>query len=239
MLFDSSKHRYTFNNEIVPSVTTILSIMAKPALIQWAANMATESIATSILAGQTYDELELFSIFETAKKAHTQKKKDAGGFGTLVHNWIEDYIHGKKPAMPINPQLRESIEQFLDWQKTYKVKFSLSEEIVFSKKYKYVGTLDFLCTIDGDPYIGDTKTSNAIYAEYGMQTSAYRFAREEEFPEEKYKGQVIIRVGKEGDFEFAVIDKKKDYTRMLQAFLLARSLYDHTLLLKDYKFKSL
>lgn len=225
VLFNSASHKYLYEGETVPSVTTILSIISKPALVSWAANMAVDSMIEGLEAGRSYDELQLQSMFDKARKAHTHHKVTAGNIGTIVHEWIEDYINGKKPKLPVNEDLRESVEQFLKWQEDNKVKFLLSEQVVFSKKYRYIGTLDFLCTIDGEPYIGDTKTSNALYPEYLLQTSAYRQAREEEFPKEKYSGQVIVRVGKTGDFEVKTIKKKSDYEKTLQAFLHARELY--------------
>lgn len=225
VLFDSQKHKYTYQNEVVPSVTTILSIINKPALVAWSANTAVASVAEAIEPGKSYDEIELQRIFESAKKAHTRQKVDAGNIGTFIHEWIEKYIHNERPKMPVNPSLREAVEQFLDWKNTNKVEFILSEQVVFSKKYSYIGTLDFICTIDGKPYIGDTKTSNAIYPEYFLQTSAYRQAREEEFPNEKYCGQVIVRVGKSGDFETKTLNKKADHVDNLSTFLHARDLY--------------
>lgn len=237
ILFDSQKHRYTYENKIVPSVTQILSVISKPALVAWSANMAIDSVSEAICPGKSYDEIELQKIFETGRKAHNQKKVDAGNIGTFIHEWIEKYIHNERPSMPVNAQLRESVEQFLNWKQDNKVEFILSEQIVFSKKHRFIGTLDFICTIDGVPYIGDTKTSNAIYPEYFLQTSAYRFAREEEFPKEKYKGQVIVRVGKTGDFEVAVVKKKAEYEDMFQAFLHARQLFEKLENLKAFDFE--
>lgn len=225
VLFDSQKHRYTYQNEVVPSVTTILSVINKPALVSWAANTAVASVAEAIKPGRSYDEIELQKIFENAKKAHTREKVDAGNIGTFIHEWIEKYIHNERPKMPVNPDLRESIEQFLDWKQENRVEFILSEQVVFSKKYNYIGTLDFVCTMNGKLYIGDTKTSNAIHPEYLLQVSAYRQAREEEFPDEKYYGQVIVRVGKSGDFETVKIDKRSDHAENIKTFLHARELY--------------
>jgi len=51
-------------------------------------------------------------------------------------------------------------------------------------------------------WLGDLKTSSAIYDEYYAQAVSYLYARQEEFKNENYNGIVIVRVGKEdGDFE--------------------------------------
>jgi len=227
MLFDSNRHRYTFNDEIIPTVTGILGIIAKPALINWSANTAVESIQSSIEPGKSYDEIELHTIFEAGRKAHFQKKVDAGNLGSFVHKWVEQYIKGENPTMPVNEELQDSIRRFLTWVEKKQVKFLASEQVVFSKRYKYAGTFDFICTRGGKPdlYMGDLKTSNGIYDEYLLQTAAYRYARCEEFPEEKYTGQLIIRVGKEGELEAAVVRDEKAYRTMFRGFLAAQNLY--------------
>ena len=68
-----------------------------------------------------------------------------------------------------------------------------------------------------------------------MQTSAYRYAREEEYPKEKYKGQIILRVGKDGSFEVAIMRDDKLYKEMLLAFLSAQRLQKTLEKLKKYK----
>jgi hypothetical protein len=233
--FDANRHRYTYNGEVVPSVTSLLSIINKPALVNWAANTAVECIQGSINPGVSYDEIQLHTIFEAGRKAHFQKKVDAGNIGSLVHKWIEQYIKNENPATPINEGLRESIDHFMKWVVKYDVKFLLAEQVVYSKRYKFAGMLDFICTIEGKMYIGDTKTSSGIYNEYFLQTAAYRYARHEEFPEEKYAGQLIIRIGKDGEFEFAVVRDTKTYQDMFRAFLSAQNLSQTLDYLKEWK----
>jgi len=194
-------------------------------LISWAANSAIDYVCAAIEPGKSYDELELNAIFEAGRKAHWQKKTDAGTIGSFLHKWIEQYIKGENPALPINDGLKESALKFLDWVEKNKVKFLTSEQMVFSRKYRYVGTLDFICRIEGKLYVGDLKTSSGIYNEMWLQTAAYRQARSEEFPEEKYEGQLILRIGKEGDFEIAKINDDKLYRKMLIGFLAALKLY--------------
>lgn len=233
--FDSFRHQYSDNQGKIVSVTTALSIIAKPALVNWAANTAVEYISTQIEPGKSYDEMQLAKIWEGGKKAHYQKKIDAAMKGTFVHQYVEDFIKGKNPGMPVNPEIQKSVIQFLSWVKEHNVKFLASEQTIFSKKYRYTGKLDFICMVDGKMYLGDLKTSKAIYAEYFVQTSAYRFAREEEFPEEKYIGQLIIRVGKEGDFELGILRNDEMYKRMLVGFLAALRLHQTMEMLKEFK----
>lgn len=226
LLFDSILHKYIWLEKgmPVPSVTTSLGIIDKPALKYWAANVAGDYVGESLTPGRSYDELEIARIVNGAKRAHVDTLKDAGDLGTLLHNWIEDYINGTPQGIPVNPTLRHSIGQFLDWVNSHDIKFVLSEQPVMSRKHVYCGTLDFICYINGELYIGDFKTSKGIYTEMMIQTAAYRYARTEEFPQETYAGQIIIRLGKDGTFEVNVIRGEQTYNNMVKAFLYAHNL---------------
>lgn len=244
MLFKPFGHKYIIEtvdgkrvDQEAISVTTVLkNVIAKPVLINWAARMAVECVSEQIEPGKAYDEVELMSIFDKASKAHYQKKVDAGNLGTFVHNWVENYINGEHPVIPQNENLRRSVEKFLSWEKEHSVKFLLSEQQVYSKKYNYTGTIDFICMIDGEMYIGDLKTSSGIYSEYLIQTAAYRYARSEEYPEENYVGQIIVRVGKDdGVLEIAVIKNDEWYRKMFTTFIAALKLKEGLSIIDKYK----
>lgn len=243
LIFDSFRHSYHVNDpelkrfqEKVTNVTKALNIIAKPALINWAANMAAGSINDALEPGVAYDELQLQAIIQAGRKAHYQKKVDAGLLGTFIHKWIEDYINGEKPAMPVNIDLRNGIKNFLRWVKEHKVEFLVAEQQVYSRKYNYTGTLDFICKFEGKMYIGDMKTSSGIYPEMMVQTAAYRQARNEEFPEEEYAGQIIMRVDKtDGTFEPVRIPEQGWYKKMFVGFIAALKTQETMELIKTYK----
>lgn len=223
LLFNDKGHRYIVNGIEKIGVTTALSIINKPALIQWAVNEAVTYLKSELKAGQGYDELELNNLLETAKKAHRVRKQNAADFGTIAHKWIERYIKGENPEPPVNNTLRKATEVFLKWVKDNNVEFISSEQPVYSKKYDYCGTVDFICKVNGNYYIGDLKTSKGIYQEYHMQLAAYRYALEEETGQ-SYAGSLIVRIPKEEDdkIEIAHINNYRDNAR---AFFYALGLY--------------
>lgn len=235
LMFDSFRHKYTVGDESIPSVTTILSVINKPMLVNWAANTVADYINAQLTPGVPLDELQIKTIVENARKSPYQKKVDAGQIGTFLHQWVEDYIHGTNPVIPVNEDLKKSVEQFLSWVSIYNVKFLASEQMVYSKQYRFCGTLDAICTIDGKMYIVDLKTSSGIYSEYYMQTAAYRYARVEEFPEEQYDGMMIIRIGKDGTFERGLMKDDGMYRRMFDGFIAAKNLHSTLDRLKDFK----
>jgi hypothetical protein len=100
-------------------------------------------------------------------------------------------------SLPDEQRVANAVSGFLDWKAKHNVEFLISERFVYSKKHGYVGILDIVAIVDGKRYLVDIKTSNNIYMlEYGMQTSAYLKAYEEETGE-KLDGIIIVKFAKE------------------------------------------
>ena len=98
--FNAKQHAYKLDGKPLTGVTTILSVIAKPALINWSANMAVSYIKANLSKGIKTGDWD--KIFAEAKIAHTKKKEKAGDVGTMAHEWIENYIKGeKKPIKAI------------------------------------------------------------------------------------------------------------------------------------------
>lgn len=224
LTFNQNGHRYKVAGEEVLGVTTVLGVIAKPALMYWAVNEAVNYLTENWKPGTTYDEMQIKAMLEAAKSAHRKKKEDAATLGSMIHKWIEEYIGGANPAAPVNPQMQKAINAFLLWVQQNKVKFLASERAVYSRKYKYAGTTDFICEIGGKRYVGDIKTSNAIYNEYLMQVAAYRYALQEE-DGNNYDGMLIIKVPKDdGEIEIREFNNFAEHAR---AFIYALMLYRH------------
>jgi hypothetical protein len=105
---------------------------------------------------------------------------------------------------------------------------------VYSDEYNYVGICDAIAVIDGKKYLVDFKTSNRIRKlEYGMQTSAYVFAYEEETGE-RIDGVIVARFSKDDmDVPFEVFEFKSDdilfffdLFKSAQKLYKAKKLYD-------------
>lgn len=230
LVYNDVGHRYQVNGVEVMGVTTALSVISKPALIQWGINEALKFIKEEIKAGVSYDEIKLNDILTKAKVAHRRKKEEAADFGTMVHNWIEEYIKGKNPKPLVNELLKSACDTFVKWAIDNKVVFTASEKVIYSKKHNYAGTCDFTCEIEGKKYVGDLKTSKGIYDEYALQTSAYKLAIEEE-TKVMYDGMIIVRVPKIED-DVVEIVFINNYEKNARAFLSALYLKQHFNLLK-------
>jgi hypothetical protein len=231
--------------KLVPGPTTALGILDKPFLVPWASKEAVKELGyydkqtwtpdgfipvseeeqarglerlisiKNRIATMDYDEY--WQALHQAKGAHNRRKEGAADNGTLVHAWVEEYVCGRNPAMPTLPLVLKGVEAWLRWiDKVGDIRFTLSEEKIYSRKHNYAGTLDFACTINGVPTMGDLKTSSTFDPKMFFQVSAYQFARQEEHPDEVYEQQIIVRCGKDGALEVVT---SRDYKKDIKAFL--------------------
>jgi len=225
LTFSPGKHLYEVDNLPVDGVTTVLSVISKPALTAWAANMAAEHILATLKPGQVMNEMTIKALANEAKMAHRKKKENAADIGTFIHEWVEHYIKTGEEKPVEHPEIQNGVAAWKEWVASHKeVKFVASEEKIFSRTHRFAGTFDFILVLDGKRYIGDLKTGKAIYPEYFLQTSAYQLARQEEHPEEEYAGHIIVNCQKTGELEVAM-SEIDDYDSNRDAFLSALSLY--------------
>lgn len=227
--YDNNKHIYWVGDNIVYGVTSIIGVIDKPALKQWAANKAVDHIQERILPGNKYDEIQLSECFKGARSAFRSYTSTAADFGTLVHAWLEEYLKAgiaKKPlpSLPENVEMREAIQGLLNWTKENNVKFVSSERKIYSRKYSYAGTLDAEAIVNGKLTIIDFKTSSGIYPEMFIQTSAYLKAREEESGVKYPGGLCICRLAKIIGNSFEV-KQVKDVSRHFKSFRGAHEIY--------------
>jgi hypothetical protein len=207
LIFDDKKHMYSVDGKTVFGVTSIVGVLDKPALIYWAVNQAIISLESSLKPGVVFDEVQIKGILDTAKTAHRMKKDKSADIGTMIHDWLEKFIKSRlakenPPELPVNIEMRKAISSFFEWARQNKVQLISSERKIYSKKYGYAGTLDLEAMVNGKRTIVDFKTSNAIYDEYFIQTSAYLMALEEETGQTYDGGAIILRLPKSQDGKF-------------------------------------
>lgn len=195
--FDSDKHAYTWGGKVVPGVTTILKCLDKPALVPWAVKMASDYWLEAVQSGRTDFDV----IYKESKNAHYKKTHAAANIGSNVHDYAECYF--KKLELPElkTDQAKRGVEAFHKWVDAHKIEIMAVERRIYSKKYHYAGTTDFVAKIDGELGIGDYKTSSGIYPEMRFQTAAYQHALQEE-KQMKFDVRWIVRFDKKtGEFE--------------------------------------
>jgi len=139
----------------VCGVTTILSILAKPALIKWANNLGLQGIDSS------------------------KYTDSAARIGTLAHYMVQCYLSGD--ATDFSEYSNTEIDQaenallsFFEWSKGHEIKPIFLEKGLVSETYQFGGTIDCYAEIDGKLTLCDFKTGSGIYEEHYYQLCAYR-----------------------------------------------------------------
>jgi len=231
--FDDKNHIYSVNGKTIYGVTSIIGVLDKPALMYWAVNMAVDFLGANIIPGKSYDEVEIKTLLEDARKAHRIKKDKTADVGTMIHDWIEKYIKARMekkpvPKRPINKEMKNAIDGFFNWARKNKVKLINCEQKIYSKKYKYAGTYDLEAMVDGKRTIIDFKTGKAIYPEMFLQASAYLQAREEEIGERYDGGVAIVRLSQENKeitpFEVKQINRE-EVEKLIKVFRCCLGIY--------------
>ena len=221
LVFDEEKHMYTWGGAPVPGVTTILQKIAKPALIGWAANMASDYWLEAIRSGR----VDYSAIHKEGKSAHRKRTQAAADSGTNVHEYAEAYFKSRSLPELTTDAAKKGAEAFHKWVSSHNIEIIASERRIFSKEFFYAGTCDFIAKIDGVYGVGDIKTSSGIYPEMRFQTAAYQHALQEE-KGVKFPIRWIIRFDKvTGDFEVKSFDNfDLDFTGFLAALRLHKTL---------------
>jgi hypothetical protein len=231
----------TVGIELYPSVTTILSCIGKPALVNWAAKVEREMVIEEAyrMAVATYGEKlmpqESWKLTLNTRlgetKASQKELSKAGEIGTTVHHAIENEINlrmglpFKQEVSLVNPAVRMAFGHWQEWAKSVDLEPIASEQVIWSHKYKYAGTLDLLAKVNGRLSVIDWKTSKAIYSESHLQNAAYRAAVREMghgSPECGY----IVRLPKVlTDPSFEAV-KADDEAQTMETFLHVKALWE-------------
>jgi hypothetical protein len=147
---------YTIDEAWFPRVTKIVSIKAKPALYYY------------------YGEAKSYRAAQEATERSAQE-------GTMIHEAVEGLLLGRNPEIP--PAIAPAIKSFLNFYEKNDIKVTpdLVERRIVNYDHRYAGTVDAIATIGGKLGVLDIKTSQAIYRDYSLQTSAYMDALKDQF----------------------------------------------------------
>ena len=196
---------YKIDGTRVPSVTTILSVLNKPALVPWANKLGLQGIDSS----KYVDE--------------------KAAIGSLAHEMIQVYLGDLMTGIVPNIQFQndmfpdytpnqvcqalKSFQKFYGWIIENDIDPILSEQGFVSEDYQFGGTIDLLCKLSGKLTLVDFKTCKAIYSEHFIQLAAYEQLLSE-------AGHIvdecrILRIGRdedEGFEEFVRTDLSTQFT---------------------------
>jgi hypothetical protein len=176
---------------VLPSVTTILKVENKPALVQWAAD---QTAAFAVANAETLFRMSdvkawgflrffhkrepkdpLSEKFTELTSYHTGVLSDAGSLGDSVHEWVEADLSGYTPFPDVanrNAAFWQCVNAWNDFKAKHDIVFHRTECTVWNPDDGYAGTFDLLLEIDGVMYLIDIKTSRGLYSSTWMQLAA-------------------------------------------------------------------
>ena len=193
----------------VPGATTICGLLNKPYLVKWANNLGLEGISS------------------------TDYTDEAANIGTLAHAMVQADLQGTELNMnQYSPdqvdQAENALISFFEWKKHHELMPIRCEAKLVSDQYRYGGTIDCYCMLDGRPTLLDFKTGKAIYEDYFLQLAAYKNLLEElKLPVEEVR---ILRIGRQENegFEDRLVDNTEKYfeifKHLLEVYYLKREL---------------
>lgn len=193
----------------LPSVTTILSVISKPGLMNWQSKhgaLKAINVMQKVLEKSSFihDAIKA-ELGENFFKDGNSLAAEAADYGSQAHRIIEHVLKedeaSVKALMSEAPEpVHKAVQVFLKWRDREKFELVKAESVVHSKKFGYAGTVDAIGrTVEGVTLL-DWKTSKRIYPEYSLQTVAYKYAAEE-MTGERINSVMICRFGKDGSFE--------------------------------------
>ena len=242
--FFEDSHRYRMNGDPVSGVTTFTGVIDKSApLLYWATGLMEDYLIRKIEEGAKIG----VKCIQEARWQYRARKDEAADLGTQVHKLAENYINAKiqRKKTPVvsademDERVFKGYMAFLQWVNDHQVKFVASEELVCSRRHKYVGLLDVIFTLGSEKHkiehIGDFKTGKpkehkrqqngrwvttgiSPYPEHRYQVSAYQAAKEEESGKE-YGSKWIMYFSKDDAefraFEIPAGEHKQDFKAFL------------------------
>jgi hypothetical protein len=169
-LVRDARHRYSWNGgPLYPSVTTILGIKDKPALVGWAKRETAacavrnlEMLARMVQSGGAQ------AAVDWLKRIPDYQRDASADLGTQVHAAAEAIARGGPVA--ISDEVQPFVAAYRrDFLEVFRPRFLAVEAMVCSQRYEYGGTADAFAEIDGEIWLLDYKSGAGVYPDTALQ----------------------------------------------------------------------
>jgi hypothetical protein len=165
-LRDARKHN------LLPSVTTIFNIMAKPQLDKWKLAKAVQAALTTTRDDGEPDDRYHQRILERSRS----EVSEAAELGTRIHDAIEAAFGGQEPPGDLKPYVQPTMKYLIELH----LQNIRLEDVVVNQSEGYAGRVDLMADFNGIPIVIDFKTRKtkkgervAPYEFQSMQIAAY------------------------------------------------------------------
>jgi hypothetical protein len=195
---------------IVPGVTTVTGIRAKPFLVPWANKLGLQGIDSS---------------------KYVDEKADIGTLGHLMVNChlSKQPLDTSEYSQFVIDQAGNCFNKFLDWEKKHTLEPIFLEKELVSEGERFGGCVDYYGKVDGVLELLDFKSSKQIYDEMYYQLAGYKILLESEFLE--VNNCRILRIGRSENEGFDE-KERRDLTLQKVIFRALLTIYNTEKLLK-------
>ena len=169
-LVRDARHRYSWNGgPWYPSVTTILGIKNKPALVGWAkretAACAVRNLSMLTRMAETGGPQ---AAVEWLKRIPDFQRDMSADLGSRVHAVAEALA--RREPVSISDDVRPFVAAYRrDFLDRFEPRFLEVEAMVCSERYEYGGTADAFVEIGGEIWLLDYKTGAGVYPDSALQ----------------------------------------------------------------------
>ena len=154
------------------SVTGVLSVIHKEALLGWYAKIAAGWVVDNPqVVLQMLSELGREATVKAVAARGKAERDRKGAIGTRAHQAVESYLLGQAPVL--DDETTPLFEQYLRFEHDWRFTPEWSEGMVVSERYGYAGTFDLIGKLKGKRALIDVKTGSFLAPEMGLQLAAY------------------------------------------------------------------
>lgn len=137
-------------------------------------------------------------------------------FGTVVHKTCELYDKNNLDEKSLDPKLRPYLDGWIKFKKDTQAKTESIEEQVYSKLYRYAGTLDRRMILDKHAVV-EIKTSVDFHPANRFQLSAYQYAYNEHLESRvgRINDRIAVLLTDEGTYKLEQYRDPMDFNMFL------------------------
>ena len=159
---------YEIDGQFLPSVTTVLKVLNKPALINWAAKQGALAVLTDPVKYSTPEAAAraIYEIDDVAMKRGSDAHKVAELYADAIIAGTADSFKSGNPYF-------KSIKAFFD---TMRPEIIYREVRLVNMEQGYAGTADLIAKVGSKTFVIDYKSSKGVFPEHHLQVEAYRQA---------------------------------------------------------------
>lgn len=166
------QYRHPNTGEVVPSVTTVLGVLDKPALMNWAVDITAQYAVDNL---DVLNRLDRTSAVDLVKGARGRNTKSASEKGTDAHAILEDL--GKGASVLRSEHNGWVLDCWDQLNQEFNIEVLEVEPTFWNGGVGYAGSADLVAWVDGELAIVDYKTAGSgVYAETCMQLCGYAMA---------------------------------------------------------------